>query len=82
MNVVPRNTMNGKWQNRELTLKCKFKYYVKPMKHPLGVCPSKGNQGTPRGKKKILTNGRSNPEGMGSIPTEVKKNFSLPRVVS
>ena len=36
------------------TLKCKFKCYVKPMKDPLGVSPSKGNQGTTRGKEKIL----------------------------
>ena len=34
-----------KWWNRELTLKCKLKCYVKPMKDPLGVCPNKGNQG-------------------------------------
>ena len=47
--------------NRELTLKSKSKCYVKPMKDPLGVSPSKGNQ--------------------GSIPTEVKRIFSLPRVV-
>ena len=33
---------------RELTLKCKLKCYVKPMKDPLGVSPSKGNQGTTR----------------------------------
>ena len=32
--------------NKELTLKCKLKCYVKPMKDPLGVSPSKGNQGT------------------------------------
>ena len=37
------------------------------MKNPLGVSPSKGNQ--------------SNPEVVGSIPTEVKRNLSLPRVV-
>ena len=43
-----------KWWNRELTLKCKFKCYMKPMKDPLGVSPSKGNQGTTRGKEKIL----------------------------
>ena len=42
-----------KWWNRELTLKCKLKCYVKPMKDPLGVSPSKGNQGTTRGKEKI-----------------------------
>ena len=108
------------------------------MKDPLGVSPSKGNQGTTRGKEKFLltsvgiepttsgldlpllcrlsyevgqrksgtikvvnrgeekvrvhmnvvprrvsrqSNGRSNPEVVGSIPTEVKRNFSLPRVV-
>ena len=43
-----------KWWNRELTLKGKFKCYVKPMKDPLGASPSKGNQGTTRGKEKIL----------------------------
>ena len=41
------------WWNREL-LKCKLKCYEKPMKDPLGVSPSKGNQGTTRGKEKIL----------------------------
>ena len=85
------------------------------MKDPLGVTPSKENQGTTRGKEKFLltsvgiepttsgldlpllcrlsyevgqressptqSNGRSNPEVVGSIPTEVKRNFSLPRVV-
>ena len=34
------------WWNRELTLKCKLKCYVKLMKDPLGVSSSKGNQGT------------------------------------
>ena len=62
------------------------------MKDPLGISPSKGNQGTTQGKEKFrLTsvgiepttsgNGRSNLEVVGSIPTEVKRNFSLPRVV-
>ena len=37
-----------------MTLKCKFKCYVKPMKDPLGVSPGKGNQGTTRGKEKII----------------------------
>ena len=41
-------------QNRKLTLKCKLKCYVKPMKDPLGVSPNNGNQGTPQGKEKIL----------------------------
>ena len=80
---------------------------MKPMKDPLGVSPSKGNQGATRGKEKILilknlislrrlivpdflyptswlsrqSNGRSNPEVVASIPTEVKRIFSLPRVV-
>ena len=44
----------GKLWNRELTLKCKFKSYVMPMKDLLGVCTSKGNQGITRGKEKIL----------------------------
>ena len=42
------------WWNRELTLKSKLKRYVKPMKDPLGISPSKENQGTTRGKEKIL----------------------------
>ena len=37
-----------------INLKCKLKCYVKPTKDPLGVSPSKGNQGTTRGKEKIL----------------------------
>ena len=40
--------------NIELTLKCKLKCYEKPMKNPLGVSPSKGNQETTRGKEKFL----------------------------
>ena len=55
------------------------------MNNPLG--PSKGNQGTTRGKEKTfdlggnrthdlwISNGRSNPEVVGSIPTEVKRFF-------
>ena len=35
-------------------MKCKLKCYVKPMKDPLGVSPSKGYQGTTRGKEKFL----------------------------
>ena len=31
---------------------CKLKCYVKPMKDPLGISPSKGNQGTTWGKEK------------------------------
>ena len=46
MNAVPLSTNEHKWWNRELTLKCKFKCYVKPMKNPLGVSPSNRNQGT------------------------------------
>ena len=46
MNAVPLSTNEHKWWNRELTLKCKFKCYVKPIKNPLGVSPSNENQGT------------------------------------
>ena len=53
MNVVPRSTINTN-VGKELTLKCKLKCYEKPMKDPLGVSPSKGNQGTTRGKEKFL----------------------------
>ena len=45
------------------------------MKDPLGVSPSKGNQRTTRGKEKFLLT------SVGIEPTEVKRNFSLPRVV-
>ena len=39
---------------QRINSKCKLKCYVKPIKDPLGVSPSKGNQGTTRGKEKIL----------------------------
>ena len=52
MNVVPRSTGNTNSGTRELTLKCKLKCYFKPMNNPLGVSPSKGKQGTTRGKEK------------------------------
>ena len=51
-NVVPRSTGNTNSGTRELTLKCKLKCYFKPMNNPLGVSPSKGKQGTTRGKEK------------------------------
>ena len=57
---------------------------MKPMKDPLGVSPGKGNQGTTRGKEKILlTSVGIEPTNriVGSIPTKVKRIFSLPRVV-
>ena len=54
MNVVPRSTGNTNSGTRELTLKCKLKCYFKPMNNPLGVSPSKGKQGTTRGKEKIF----------------------------
>ena len=96
-----KGVYKGKWWNRELTLTCKLKCYVKPMKDPLGVSPSKGNQGTTRGKEKVLltsvgieptTSGLDLPllyrlsyevgqRKSGMIPTEVKRTFSLPRVV-
>ena len=48
MNVVPRSTMNTMVEQR---INSELKCYVKPMKNPLGVSPSKGNQGTTRGKE-------------------------------
>ena len=53
MNVVPRSTINSN-RGTELTLKCKLKCYEKPMKDPLGVSPSKGNQGPHKVKKKLF----------------------------
>ena len=49
-----RILISRKCGKRELTLLCKLKCYEKPMKDPLGVSPSKGNQGTTRGKEKFL----------------------------
>ena len=64
--------------NRELTLKCKLKCYVKPMKDALGVSPSKGNQATSRGKEKILlTSGGNRTHDLRirstvTLPTELR----------
>ena len=54
MNVVPRSTMNRNGWNRELTLKCKLKCYVKPMKDPLGVTLVKGIREPHEVKKKFF----------------------------
>ena len=62
--------------NRELTLKCKLKCYEKPMKDPLGVSPSKGNQGTTRGKEKFLLT------SVGIEPTTSGLDLPLPRRLS
>ena len=61
------------------------------LEDPLGVSPSKGNQGATRGKEKILltsvgieptTSALDLPlPVVGSIPTEVKRIFCLPHVV-
>ena len=51
------------------------------MNIPLGVSPSKGKQGTTSDGRSKQSDGRSKPEVVGSIPTEVKRFFSLPRVV-
>ena len=62
------------------------------MKDPLGISPSKGNQGTTRGKEKILLPrwesgpGRNRAHDLRirstlPTPTEVKRIFSLPHVV-
>ena len=58
---------DGPPYNRELTLKCKLKCYVKPMKDLMVTVDLIR-----------LSGGR----GRGSIPTEVKRIFSLPRAVS
>ena len=54
INVVPRSTGNTNSGTREFSLKCQFKCYFKPINNPLGVSPSKGKQGTTRGKEKIF----------------------------
>ena len=56
--------------NSEVTYK--LKCYVKPMKDPLGVTPSKWNQGTTRGKEKTpLTS-------VGIEPTTTELDLPLP----
>ena len=69
MNVMPRSTGNTNSGTRELTLKCKLKCYFKPMNNPLGVSPSKGKQGTTRGKEK-------NPFDLGGNRTHDLRNRS------
>ena len=53
-NGVSRVIICSNSGTRELTLKCKLKCYFKPMNNPLSVSPSKGKQGTTRGKEKIF----------------------------
>ena len=77
MNVVPRSTGNTKNGTRELTLKCKLKCYFKPMNNPLGVSPSKGKQGTTRGKEKIFDLGGNRTHDLRirstvTLPTELQ----------
>ena len=53
------NILKGKLKlqfivEQRINSKCKLKCYVKSMKNPLGVSPSKGNQGTTRSKEKIF----------------------------
>ena len=46
---------------------------MKPTKDPLGVSPSKGNQGTTRGKEKIiLTSVGIEPTTTVTLPTELR----------
>ena len=53
MNVVPRSTMNTNGEQR-INSEVYIKVLIEPMNNQLGVSPSKGNQGTTRGKEKIL----------------------------
>ena len=53
------NILKGKLKlqfivEQRINSKCKLKCYVKSMKDPLGVSPSKGNQGKTRGKEKFF----------------------------
>ena len=63
--------------NRELTLKCKLKCYVKPIKDPLGVSPSKGNQRTTRSKENSFDLGGNRTHNLRirstvTLPTELR----------
>ena len=77
MNVVPRSTLNTNNGTRELTLKCKLKCYFKPMNNSLGVSPSKGKQGTTRGKEKSFDLGGNRTHDLRirstvTLPTELQ----------
>ena len=57
-------------------LQCKLKCYMKPMKDPLGVRPSKGNQGNTRGKEKKIDLGGNQTHDLRirstvTLPTEL-----------
>ena len=62
-------------------IKVKFKCYVKPMKDPPGVSPSKGNQRTTRGKEKIiLTSVGIEPTTSGlDLPSLCRLSFEVGR---
>ena len=53
MNVVPRSTGTQLVEQR-INSEVYIKVLLKPMNNPLGVSPRKGNQGTTRGKEKIV----------------------------
>ena len=62
--------------NRELTLKCKLKCYVQPVKNPLGAGPSKGSQGTTRSKEKKIDLG-----GNRTHDIRIRSTVTLPTVL-
>ena len=67
LHVVPRSTMNTNSGTENYL--SNLKYYVKPMKGPLGVSPSKANQRTTRGKERIFsTSVGSKPSTSGLDP--------------
>ena len=53
MNVVPRGTGTQTVEQR-INSEVHIKVLLKPMNNPLVISPSKGKQGTTRGKEKIL----------------------------
>ena len=53
MNVVPRST-GTKIVEQRINSEVQIKVLPKPMNNPLGVSPSKGKQGTTRGKEEIF----------------------------
>ena len=52
--VLSKETLHYFGLREASALKCKLKCDKKPMKDPLGVSPSKANQGTTRGKTAAL----------------------------
>ena len=73
--MLCRVALRKEMVEQRINSEMQIKVLIEPMNNPLSVSSRKRNQGTTRGKEKNLLT------SLGSIPTEVKIFFSLPRVV-